>query len=351
MIRYLRNTVNQDGGWGLHLARGNESSGGSESTVFATALNYVSLRLLGLPATDPLAVGASACLQSLGGVLGIPLWGKVWLSCLNLYSWAGVPPLPVDIWLLPEWIPMHPWRWWIHSRVVFLPMSYLASKQFTMPLDGLLSDLRRELYPDGFPSGHWEQYKLFVAESDVKRPHSWLLKVMYLLVAIWEQYLRPRWLLDRAQRYALALMRREDDNTDCTDLAPVNKAFQMVSVFVSEGGNSPRLARHRAQLPTYLWLSAEGMTCSGTNGVQVWDTAFSIHAAVEAGLAEKSEFQPGLEQALRFLNASQLDTELDDPHRQPRLGGWPFSTKDNGYIVSDCSAEALKAVMMLQGRE
>ncbi|RYP44398.1 hypothetical protein DL768_009130 [Monosporascus sp. mg162] len=32
----------------------------------------------------------------------------------------------------------------------------------------------------------------------------------------------------------------------------------------------------------------------------------------------------------------------------PRKGGQPFSTKRNGYIVSDCAAESLKAALMLQ---
>ena len=49
-----------------------------------------------------------------------------------------------------------------------------------------------------------------------------------------------------------------------------------------------------------------------------------------------------------FLDVSQLRDNLSDPYRQPRKGGWPFSTKENGYIVSDCAAESMKAVILLQ---
>src|SRR3990167_3116784 len=44
MIRYLLNTQREDGGWGLHIE--------SPSTMFGSALTYVTLRILGLPANN-----------------------------------------------------------------------------------------------------------------------------------------------------------------------------------------------------------------------------------------------------------------------------------------------------------
>ncbi|KAJ1476743.1 hypothetical protein T484DRAFT_1823886, partial [Baffinella frigidus] len=44
---YLRNHQQEDGGWGTHIE--------SPSTMFGTSLSYVSLRLLGVPASDPAA--------------------------------------------------------------------------------------------------------------------------------------------------------------------------------------------------------------------------------------------------------------------------------------------------------
>jgi len=63
------------------------------------------------------------------------------------------------------------------------------------------------------------------------------------------------------------------------------------------------------------------MTCSGTDGVQVWDTAFSVQAAVDAGLANRPEFRETLERSLHFFDISQLIEDLNDPYRQPRKGG------------------------------
>lgn len=340
IIRYLQTHANEDGGWGIHLE--------GPSTVLATGLYYVTLRILGLDASHDLVRKARECLLSLGGAIGIPQWGKIWLSCLNLYSWEGLHPIPPVFWLLPDWVPLHPWRWWVQCRVVYLPTSYLYSKRFTIPLNPLLLQIREEIFTQKFSEIDFSVHKSTVAARDIKRPHSRLLKVINAGLRVWETYLQPSWLVERAQRHICELIKREDENTGYNDLAPVNKAFQMVAVFCSEGPDSPRIKLHQQQLPTYLWLGDDGMTCSGTNGVQVWDTAFSIQAAVEAGLARIPRFRPSLEKALQFMDMSQLDADLEDPYRQQRKGGWPFSTKDNGYIVSDCAAESLKAVMMLQ---
>jgi lanosterol synthase len=44
--------------------------------------------------------------------------------------------------LLPEWLPFHPWRWWIHTRNVYIPMSYLYTVRYQAPVDDLITSLR-----------------------------------------------------------------------------------------------------------------------------------------------------------------------------------------------------------------
>lgn len=71
-------------------------------------------------------------------------------------------------------------------------------------------------------------------------------------------------------------------------------------------------------------------------------------AVVEAGLAQDVRFRPAMAKALKYLDISQLRDDLLDPYREQRKGGWAFSTKGNGFKVSDCSAESMKAVILLQ---
>lgn len=92
------------------------------------------------------------------------------------------------------------------------------------------------------------------------------------------------------------------------------------------------------------------MLC-GTNGSQLWDVGFITQALVETGLANEPENRESLLKALEFLEQSQM---LENPkhyetsYRQTTKGAWGFSTKEQGYTVSDCTGEGLKAVIYLQ---
>ncbi|KAI1385504.1 terpenoid cyclases/protein prenyltransferase alpha-alpha toroid, partial [Hypoxylon trugodes] len=217
-----------------------------------------------------------------------------------------------------------------------------------MPLTPLLAEIREEIYTESYASINFLDYRNFTAPTDAIRKISPVLLFFFTLISFWCNYLRPQWLFRMANRRVSELMRREERNTNYNCLAPVNKAFHMTATVFEDGLSSERLRHHREHVETYLWLGPDGMTCNGTNGVQVWDTAFTVQAVVESGLVENRDFRSNLEKAHHFLDMSQLRDNLDDPFRQPRKGGWPFSTKSNGYIVSDCAAESLKAVLLLQ---
>jgi lanosterol synthase len=60
MTRYLAKHVNEDGGWGIHLE--------GTTTVFATALYYVTLRILGMEKQHQLAVAARKRFLELGRI-------------------------------------------------------------------------------------------------------------------------------------------------------------------------------------------------------------------------------------------------------------------------------------------
>ncbi|XP_059315695.1 cycloartenol synthase 2-like [Lycium ferocissimum] len=72
ILRYLYNHQNKDGGWGLHIE--------GHSTMFCTALNYVTLRLLGEDVNNEGMEKARKWIIEHGGVTYIPSWGKFWLS-------------------------------------------------------------------------------------------------------------------------------------------------------------------------------------------------------------------------------------------------------------------------------
>ncbi|KAJ2919534.1 hypothetical protein MD484_g877, partial [Candolleomyces efflorescens] len=342
MIRYLINHTNEDGGWGLHIE--------GPSTVFGTGLNYASIRLLGMKADHPVAVKARACLHKLGGATGIPAWGKFWFSLLGVYDWAGNNPVPPELWLLPDWLPIHPHRWWIHVRQVFLPMSYLYGVRFTIPENDMILALREELYPEDYYKIHWPSQRNHIAAIDLYSPHTKLYDFLSDILSLYENCSLPP-LRKLAVERAYQLIIWEDENTSYQDLAPVNKMFNLVARFSRDGIESESWRLHEVKRRDFMWMGAEGMMVCGTNGSQLWDTGFIVQALVETGLANQEQFKGGLLKSLEWLDGAQMQDNpkhFEKAYRHRTKGAFGFSTKEQGYTVSDCTGEGLKAVMYLQ---
>lgn len=334
----------EDGGWGLHIE--------GDSTVFGTAMNYTVLRLLGVEADDERMIKARGTLQKLGGAVNGPHWAKFWLSVLGVCEWEIVNPVPPELWLIPDWVPVAPWRWWIHMRQVFLPMSYIWSKKFSYRSTPLTTQLKQELFTEPYENINFLSHRNSISERDNFHPKTWLLNsANWFLVNIWTPYLRARGLVQKAEDWVFKLIQMEDENTDYANLGPVNGPMNFLACYIRDGPDAYSVKRHKERTEDFLWVKSEGMLMNGTNGVQVWDTSFLVQAVIDAGLAEDPKWRPMLTKALEFLDDQQIRENCKDQdlcYRQQRKGGWAFSTKDQGYAVSDCISEALKAILLLQ---
>ncbi|KAI0376504.1 terpene synthase [Hypomontagnella monticulosa] len=334
----------EDGGWGLHIE--------GESTVFGTSLNYTILRIVGVDPEHPAMVKARATLHKLGGATYAPHWAKFWLSVMGVCKWDIVNPVPPEIWLLPDWVPIAPWRWWIHMRQVFLPMGYIYEKKWSCEETDVIRGLRQELFVEPWEEIDWFGNRNSICSIDNYHPKSWLLNtVNWVLVNIWNPYLRTKGLAKKAEDWVSKLIDMEDENTDYADLAPVNAAMNTVVCYIRDGPGSYSVRRHIERLEDAMWVNHEGMFCNGTNGVQCWDTSFLIQVATDAGLEQDPRWRPMLTKALKFLDDQQIRENCKDQamcYRQQRKGAWAFSTKDQGYAVCDCISEALKSVLLLQ---
>lgn len=229
-------------------------------------------------------------------------------------------------------------------------MGFVYSKRFQHPADDFTRELREELYTQPYDTIKWSSYRSCIADEDNYYPKTMFLKfVFWMIVNVWN-YLR--WpLAKRAEDWSWWLIQREDENTDYAGLGPVNAPMNTICCYIQEGPGSYSVRRHLDRLHDYMWLKHEGMLMNGTNGVQVWDTAFIIQAVVVAGFAKDPKWKPMLTKALEFLEDHQMLEEVPDQekcYRHRRKGAWPFSNKTQGYTVSDCTAEGLRSALQLQ---
>lgn len=343
LIRFLVNYSHPvDGGWGLHTE--------DKSTCFGTTMNYICLRLLGLPSDHPVIIKARATLRRMGGAKFNPHWGKIFLALLNLYKWEGVNSIPPELWSLPYALPIHPARWWVHTRAIFLPTGYIMANTLQCEEDELLLQLREEIY---LPTEPYERINFansrnLVCGIDLYFPHTKILDFANSILSKYEAW-RPKWILKLTNKRVFSLVLKELENTANLSIAPLSHAFNCIVLYAHEGPNSPNFIKTMDKGEDSLFHGKEGMTLMGTNGSQVWDAAFMVQYFVMAGLADLPEYNSMITKAYLFLIRSQFDTDcVDGSYRDPRNGAWPFSTKEQGYPVSDCTAEAIKAIIMIK---
>jgi lanosterol synthase len=257
MKRYMLNHQNADGGWGLHIE--------GRSTMFGTVMQYVALRILGMK-PEHLKKSRDWILQN-GGATGVPSWGKFYLAVLGVYEWDGCNSLFPELWLLPWWLPIHPSRYWCHSRMVYLPMAYCYGNRITGKQTSVVRELKNELYTQDYQSITWSRARNEIAKADSYVPQSALLKAVNRFVNYYEQF-HSATARKRALEFILSYINAEDEQTDYVDIGPVNQIINSICVWHAYGKNSIQFHKHVERWKDYLWVAEDGMKMNGYNGSQ-----------------------------------------------------------------------------------
>jgi len=322
--------------------------------MFGTCLSYVTLRLLGMSAEDDVAQRARSWIHARGGANFVASWGKFWLAVLGVYSWEGMNPMPPEMWLLPysAWTGIglaHPGRFWCHCRMVYLPMSYMYGARATCRGTELTAALREELYTQDYGTIDWNRARNQIAKEDLYYPHPLVQDVLWWALYKMEPYLVGSRLRKKALAEAMKHIHYEDENTRYVDIGPVNKVINMLCCWF-EDPDGESFKRHLPRLWDFLWVAEDGMKMQGYNGSQLWDTAFAVQAIAADEDAAK-EFSGCLKLAHEYIDLTQVRDDCPPPlskwYRHISKGAWPFSTRDHGWPISDCSSEGLKAALTL----
>ncbi|XP_027180492.1 beta-Amyrin Synthase 2-like [Coffea eugenioides] len=348
IMRYIYNHQNEDGGWGFHIE--------DHSTMFGSANNYVALRLLGEnvdgPNGDALSKAQNWILNH-GGLTMIPSWGKMGFSLIGLYDWSGCNPIPPELFLLPSCLPIHPGNLWCYLRETYMPLAYLYGRKYVGPITDLILSLRNELYNEPYDTINWNATRHSCLKDDLTSPQPFMQDTVWdILHHVGEPVLKL-WpfskLRENALRKLMAHIHYEDENSRYVNIACVQKVLHMMACWAEDPNpNSSFFKCHLARVPDYLWVAEDGMKMQSM-GSQLWDTVFTIQAIVASDLVD--EFGTTLKKAHQFIKKSQIQENpsgnFRSMYRHPCKGAWMLADRDHGWQVSDCTAEALKASLLL----
>ncbi len=340
ILRSFVKTRFDDGTWGMHDH--------SEPHLFVTTLVYIASRLLGIERDDPMLKPAQEFIEA-EGVVNIPSWGKFWLAVLNLYEWEGVNAVLPELWVLPRWLPIHPSKWYCHTRLIYMAMSVIYGYRFQTPSSPVIESLREELYPNGFDQIDFAKTRNLLRQGDLFARPNILLRAANELTKFYElrhhKAIRKRSMDSMSEK-----IKWELQTTDHTSISPVSGTLNILALWL-QNHEDPDAKRGLEQLEGWVWEDKEdGARVTGARSGS-WDTGFALQALEP--VSNYGQTARIMKSGARFLTENQIRTSFEgysESYRNDPRGGWCFAGGWHGWPVSDCTAEAVLGLIAFHGK-
>ncbi len=336
-LRYILGRQQPDGSWAAYP--------GGPGDLGVSIQCYFSAKLSGLPVTSPAMRRARDFILAKGGISAANVFTRVWLALFGQYDWRGVPSVPPEIILLPNWAYLNIYEFasWSRATIVALSVVLTLKPVCSLPAEASV----QELYAEP-PSAR--DYSL----GRIERLFSW--RSMFLLadrlLKLYERLplksLRRRALHEAA---AWILAHQEADGSWGGIMLPW--IYSLVALkALGYGLEHPAIATGLAGLEGFVIDDEAGLRLQPATS-PVWDTAWAVVALAESGLPAA---HPALRQAASWLLGqeirSQGDWRVRNPDTEP--GCWAFEFENDFYPDLDDTplvCRALRRVRMPQGGE
>jgi squalene-hopene/tetraprenyl-beta-curcumene cyclase len=336
---WIRSQQRADGTWtNFH---------GGPGDLSTTIEAYWALRLAGDTPEAEHMRAAAEFVREQGGLERARVFTHVWLALFGLWSWDQVPALPPEIVLLPPWVALNIYDFACWARQTIVALSLVMAHRPRHELPFALEELHgpkpwRAAKPRS-ARGRWLTRLDRLLRAYERRPPRLLRRLAMARAERWIVRrqeadgswggIQPPWVYSlialRLNGYALEhpLMRRGIEGLD---------RF-MVEQPDEEG---------RGPLPVGESIAPAGSRRLEACQSPVWDTALSMVALSDAGLAAE---HPALVLAGEWLLEEEVRVPGDWRVRRPNLrpGGWAFEFANDSYPDVDDTAEVVLALLRL----
>jgi len=299
---------------------------------------YCALKMIGDTPDMPHMQRARAAILAHGGAAATNVFTRSLLALFSLVPWHGVPVMPVEIMLLPDWFPFHIAKISYWGRTVLVPMMVVhalkpkAAPGCTLSIDELFlvppQDVR-----------HWPG-------SPGKRfPWTTIFAGIDKVLQITEPYF-PRKSRQKAIDAAVAFVTKRLNGEDGLGaIYPAMAYSALMYLSISVPIDDPRIQMILKAIDKLVVIHddyAYVQPCVSP----IWDTALASHAIMEADGADESTFD-SVKAALAWLKPLQVtDVAGDWAWQRPdvRPGGWAFQYGNAYYPDVDDTSVVVMAM-------
>ncbi|MFH1724456.1 MAG: squalene--hopene cyclase [Elusimicrobiota bacterium] len=328
LARYILGEQLQDGGWPIYK--------NGPADISATVKAYWALKFAGYDADHPSLAKARARIRELGGIHHVNTYSKFYMAVFGIYDWRGVPSIPPEIMVFPNWFYFNIYEMssWTRAIVVPLSITWAERPKVSCPPHARLT----ELFPDSrrhIPLGEtlpprrflsWTNFFLLwdkgLKGMEGRGPH-WIRK--------WALRLAEEWILERL---------KGSDGLGAIFPGIVNTIMAMKSLRYSD--NDPRLREQIRLLEDLEIDRGEKLEMEPCHS-PVWDTAIAMIGLAESGMDRR---HPALVRAAGWLLANEIRRPGDWRIKNTvgPSGGWAFEFNNAFYPDIDDTAMVMLAL-------
>ena len=126
IVAHLLATQLPDGSWSLYPG----APGHLSNTIEA----YAAMKLAGLLAENPALARAREFILKNGGLAKAQVFTRCFLAYFGQYPWDGLPAMPAELVLLPNWFPINIYEMSSWARGTVVPLVVLMAKRPYVPI-------------------------------------------------------------------------------------------------------------------------------------------------------------------------------------------------------------------------
>jgi squalene-hopene/tetraprenyl-beta-curcumene cyclase len=331
IITYIKNRQNSDGSWSSYF------SGPGDLNVSVQV--YFALKLAGLMVSDPLMARAKNFILSQGGLSRTNTITKIWLALFGQFDYRGTPAIPPELVLLPDWFYFNIYEFASWSRETIMALILILSRRpvCRIPAGAGITELYVEV----------EEKRRF-ARPAAGRRFGWP-RIFILLDSVFKIIDRlpvnPLRRLAERRVEKWVVDHQEPDGSWGGIMLPWIYALIALKA-LGYGLDHPVIKRGMDGLVPFLVADESTLWLQPATS-PVWDTAWSILALRESGIAESHS---ALTAAARWLLQRQIsapgDWQIKNPHTPP--GAWSFEFTNNFYPDIDDAAVVSRALLAVK---
>jgi squalene-hopene/tetraprenyl-beta-curcumene cyclase len=334
LANYILSKQTAEGYWTIFYG----GSGDLSTTIEA----YFALKLAGYPTDHPAMVKARTFILDKGGIIKSRVFTKIFLALFGEFAWFGVPSMPIELSLLPNWAYLNIYEFSSWSRATIIPLSLVMAIR---PVRKLPPWARvQELYvrpprPIDYT---------FTKEEGIITWKNIFIGVDHLLKVYERSPIRPymKKAMAMAEKWVID---HQEPTGDWGGIQPAMLNSVLALHCLGYANDHPAVQKGLDALANFCIESSDSIVLQSCVS-PVWDTALALKGLVDAGLPDD---HPSLVKATQWLLDREVrkpgDWKIKCPDLQP--GGWAFEFLNDWYPDVDDSGIVMMAIKDVKVRD